>query len=142
MIKIINLNENHSIFELVDSCLLKDQKKIVNIINENHFTIEDNIKILRTFLIKCKRILKLSTEFEKNKDINNTIANAKPPIFWKEKELIKKQILNWGPKKIHELILNINRIELQIKKNNSNQINMILDFMFEQSLNETNNYSL
>ena len=84
----------------------------------------------------------MSTEFEKNKDINNIIANAKPPIFWKEKELIKKQILNWGPNKIRGLILNINRIELQIKKNNSNQINMILDFMFEQSSNKTNNYSL
>ena len=142
LIKIINLNENHSIFELVDSCLLKDQKKIVNIINENHFTTEDNIKILRTFLIKCKKILKLSTEFEKSKDINTTIANAKPPIFWKEKELVKRQILNWGPNKIHKLILNINSIELQIKKNNSNQINIILDFMFEQSSNKTNNYSL
>ena len=142
LIKIINLNENHSIFELVDSCLLKDKKKIVNIINENHFTTEDNIKILRTFLIKCKRILKLSTEFEKTQDINNTIANARPPIFWKEKELVKRQILNWGPNKIHELILNINRIELQIKKNNNNQINMILDFMFEQTSNKTNNYLL
>ena len=142
LIKIVNLNENHSIFELVDNCLLKDQKKIVNIINENHFTTEDNIKILRTFLIKCKKILKLSTEFEKSKDINTTIANAKPPIFWKEKELVKRQILNWGPNKIHKLILNINSIELQIKKNNSNQINIILDFMFEQSSNKTNNYSL
>ena len=90
---------------------------------------------------KCKKVLKLSTEFEKSKDINSTIANAKPPIFWKEKELVKRQILNWEPNKIHKLILNINNIELQIKKNNSNQINIILDFMFEQSSNKTNNYS-
>lgn len=142
LIKIINLNENHSFFELVDNCLLKEQKKIVNIINENHFSTEDNIKILRTFLIRCKRMLKLSTELEKNKDINDIIANAKPPIFWKEKELVKKQVLNWRPYKIRELILNINKIELQIKKNNSNQTNIILDFIFEQSSNKTNNYSL
>ena len=133
LLKIINLAENHSIFDLIDSCLLKDQKKVINIINENNFNIEDAIIILRTFLIKLKKILKLSDDFEKNSNINQTIANAKPPIFWKEKETIKQEILNWRTDKIRKLILKINEIELQIKKNNYNPINLVLDFIFEQS---------
>lgn len=133
LLKIINLAENHSIFDLIDSCLLKDQKKVINIINENNFNIEDAIIILRTFLIKLKKILKLSDDFEKNSNINQTIANAKPPIFWKEKDTIKQEILNWRTDKIRKLILKINEIELQIKKNNYNPINLVLDFIFEQS---------
>ena len=69
----------------------------------------------------------------KNSNINHTIANAKPPIFWKEKETIKQEILNWRTDKIRKLILKINEIELQIKKNNYNPINLVLDFIFEQS---------
>ena len=31
--------------------------------------------------------------YEKNNNIETTISTAKPPIFWKDKEIIKKQIL-------------------------------------------------
>ena len=133
IIKLVNLNENHSIFDLVDNCLLKNQKKVINIINENNFSVEDNIIILRTFLNKSKRLLNLSIEYEKNNNINETIANAKPPIFWKEKEIVKKQITTWGSDKIKKLIIKINEIELQIKRNSFNPINITLDFIFDQS---------
>jgi DNA polymerase-3 subunit delta len=62
----------------------------MNILNENNFSNEDCIIILRTFLIKAKKILTLSIEFEKNKDINKTINISKPPIFWKDKEILLK----------------------------------------------------
>ena len=52
-----------------------------------------------------------------NKDLNKTITSAKPPIFWKDKEIVKKQINNWNVKQIKELIFSLNEIELQIKKN-------------------------
>ena len=133
IIKLVNLNENHSIFDLVDNCLLKNQKKVINIINENNFSVEDSIIILRTFLNKSKKLLNLSKEYEKNNNINQTIANAKPPIFWKEKETVKKQITNWGSDKIKKLIVKITEIELQIKKNSYNPINVTLDFIFDQS---------
>ena len=133
IIKLVNLNENHSIFDLVDNCLLKNQKKVINIINENNFSVEDSIIILRTFLNKSKKLLNLSKEYEKNNNINQTIANAKPPIFWKEKEIVKKQITNWGSDKIKKLIIKISEIELQIKKNSYNPINVTLDFIFDQS---------
>jgi DNA polymerase-3 subunit delta len=133
IIKLVNLNENHSIFDLVDNCLLKNQKKVINIINENNFSVEDSIIILRTFLNKSKKLLNLSKEYEKNNNINQTISNAKPPIFWKEKEIVKKQITNWGSDEIKKLIVKISEIELQIKKNSYNPINVTLDFIFDQS---------
>ena len=55
--------------------------------------------------------------YEKNKNIDLTISTAKPPIFWKEKEITKQQIQNWKPQKLKILIYKINEIELIIKKN-------------------------
>ena len=70
----------------------------------------------KNFFNKSKKILILSKEYEKNKNIDLTISNAKPPIFWKDKEITKQQILNWKPEKLKNLIYKINEIELLIKK--------------------------
>ena len=137
--KLINLSENHTFYELIDNCLAKNTNKTLNILNENNFTNEDCIIILRTFLLKAKKILNLSIEYEKNKDINQTINSAKPPIFWKEKDIIKTQLNKWKPEKIKELIYLINDIELQIKKNYNNSILLVTDFILNQGYAEINN---
>ena len=95
--------------------------------------------ITRSFLNKSKKILQLSTEFEKNKNIELTISTAKPPIFWKDKEITKQQIHQWKPENIKELIYRLNEIELLIKKNLNISINLITDFILEQSALKTNN---
>ena len=131
--KLINLIEDHNISELIDNCLAKNKKKTIDILNENHFNNEDCVLITRIFLNKSKKILKLSSEFKKNNDINLTISSAKPPIFWKDKELTKQQIYKWKPEKIKNLIFKINEIELLIKTNLNNSINIVTDFILEQS---------
>ena len=133
IVKLINLSENHSISELVDNCLVKNRKKIISILNENIFTSEDCIIIIRSFIIKAKKILVLLTAFEANNNIDLTIASAKPPIFWKDKEITKQQIYKWKTKNIKELIYKLSEIELLIKKNINNSINIITDFVLDQS---------
>ncbi len=137
--KLINSNENYSISELIDSCMLKDKKKTVYILNENNFSNEDTILITRMFLNKSKKMLELADEFEKNKNIELTISSARPPIFWKDKENVKLQILKWSPKKIRELIYKICELELLVKKNINNSVNLIINFIFEQIFLNTNN---
>ena len=137
--KLINLNENHSISELIDNCLAKNKKKIISILNENNFSNDDCVMITRSFLIKAKKLLALSTTFETNKNIELTISSAKPPIFWKEKEITKQQIYKWESKNIKQLIYALGETELQIKKNINNSINLITDFILLQSSSATNN---
>ena len=132
ILKLINLSENHGISELIDNCLAKNKNKIINILNENNFNNEDSILILRTFLIKAKKVLVLSKELEKNNDLNQTIASAKPPIFWKDKEIVKKQLNKWTTQKIKNLIYSLNNTELQIKKNFNNSILILTNFILEQ----------
>jgi len=136
--KLINLSENHNISELIDSCLAQNKKKTISILNENNFSNEDCIMIIRSFIMKAKKLLNLSKTFETNKNIDFTISSAKPPIFWKEKEITKQQIYKWKPKNIKKLIYTLSETELLIKKNINNSINLITDFILLQSSSATN----
>jgi len=137
--KLINLSENHNISELVDNCLAQNKKIIIRILNENNFSNEDCIMIVRSFIVKSKKLLALSKAFESNKNIDLTISSAKPPIFWKEKEITKQQILKWSSKNIKQLIYSLSETELQIKQNINSSINLITDFILFQSSSATNN---
>ena len=131
ILKLTNLSENYSASELVDNCLCKNRKKTLNILNENIPSSEDNILILRTFLNKLKRLRKLRLNLRENNNIDQVINSFKPPIFWKDKNIIKQQIKIWELKDIENFIVDLNSTESLIKKNPqiSNQIinNMILD---------------
>ena len=139
LIKLINLNENHNILKLVDNCLIMNQNKIINILNENNFSNEDGILITRTFLNKLKNLLKLSKEYETNKDIELTISSAKPPIFWKDKEITKQQLNKWNYIGIKKLIYNMSDLELELKKNLTNSIIFTTNFIISQFTTKTNN---
>ena len=136
--KLVNLTENHNIAELIDNCLAKNMNKTLNIINENNFTSEDCVLITRIFINKSKKILKLSSDYKNNENLELTISSAKPPIFWKDKDITKKQILKWSPEKLKLLIYKLNDLELLIKTNINNSVNFLTDFILEQS-SETNN---
>ena len=139
IIKLINPAENYKISELTDQCLAKDKGKTINFLNENNSSIEENILILKSFLHKLKRLKFLKKEMEKKKSEDQVISSYRPPIFWKDKELIKKQLKIWSLDEIKLLIKKINKLELTIKKN-SNLSNQILnDFIFER-LDASNNW--
>ena len=133
LLALINLNENHNISELIDSCLLKNKKKTIKILNDNNFNNDDCVMITRIFLNKSRKIHELLKDYENNNDINLTISSAKPPIFWKDKEIIKQQILNWTTNNLKELLFEINEIELLIKKNINNSVNILTNFIIEKS---------
>ena len=81
----------------------------------------------------------LLKNYQINKNIDLTISSAKPPIFWKDKEIVKQQINMWSPEKIRKLIYKLNELELIIKKNLGNSIKIITDFILEQSSSRSNN---
>ena len=132
LLRLVNLIENYSISELIDNCLAKNQKKTISILNENNYNNEDCIIIIRTFLNKLKKLLYLSINYQKNKDLNQTIDNAKPPIFWKDKEIIKQQLTKLTFVQIKKLIIDTNEVELKIKKNSINPVNIISNFILDQ----------
>ena len=131
--KLTNLADNYSVFELTDNYLAKNLKKVSHILNENNYNSEDCILILRTMLIKAKRLLKLKQYYVDSNNIEKTISSYKPSIFWKEKEIVKQQILSWTINDTKKLIYKINEIEILIKKNFSNSLNILSDFIIFES---------
>ena len=133
LLKLTNLAENYDVSELIDNCLAKNKRKAINILNENNYSLEDCILIIRTFLIKSKRLLKLYQDHKNKKNIDDVISQFKPPIFWKDKEIVKQQIRNWSYESTENLIYKINDVELLIKKNSNNSLNILSDFIIEQA---------
>ena len=131
--KLTNLNKNSDIGELVDNCLAKNIKRTNYLISENSFGSEDSIIIIRIFLSKTKRLLNLINDFSVQKNLDKTIASAKPPIFWKDKDIVKKQIKSWTLKQVEKLILEINEIEFLIKTKNQNSMYILSDFILNKS---------
>ncbi len=128
--RLTNLTENHGVNELVNNYLIKNTKYVAKILNENNYSDDDCILILRTILAKSKKLLVM---IEQNKTINNideVISKARPPIFWKEKENMKAQLKTWNSDELKGKIYKINQIELTIKSNNKNSLNLISDFIF------------
>ena len=136
--KITNLAENYSVNELIDNCLAKNKKRISAILNQNNFSDEDCILILRTMLNKSKRILKIKKEINDVRNIDSIISSFKPPIFWKDKEIVKTQIMNWDAIEIENLIYKINDIEFIVKKNTINTLNIVSDFILNTSSKPNN----
>ena len=127
--KLTNLSENYSVFELAENYLAKNKNQISKILNENNFANEECILILRTILNRSKRLLKLKESQNVTGNIDLTISSFKPPIFWKEKDALKKQIQLWSNEEVKKIIYKINDLEILIKRNSSNSLNFISDFV-------------
>ena len=129
VIKLTNLADNYSISELADNCLAKNTNKVNKILNENKFSSDECILILRTLLFKTKRLLELSRKNIQNKSVEQTISSSRPPIFWKDKQIVKNQIMNWKVNEVENLIINIKNLEIDVKKHASSSLNLVLDFI-------------
>ena len=128
VIKMSNLAENYSVFELSDNYLAKNSKKVSSILNENNYSSDDCILIIRTILNKSKRLLKIK-QMEENGSIDQIISTFKPPIFWKEKDIVKKQAQSWSKNEVKELIYKVNGLEVLVKKNSVNSMLFVSNFV-------------
>tara|TARA_Y100000591_G_scaffold328841_1_gene356197 strand:+ start:298 stop:1290 length:993 start_codon:yes stop_codon:yes gene_type:complete len=135
--KLTNLHENYSHSELCDQCLIKNIKKVIQIINENNFSSEDCIAITRIMMTKIKKLLRLKEDNIKEKNLDMVLSNFKPPIFWKDKEIVKSQILKWNTHSLSSFLNELNNLELILKKNSDKSLNILIDFLLTKS--KTNN---
>ena len=133
IIKLTNLAENYSASELIDHSLAKNTRKTVTILNENNYSDEDNIIIIRTLLSKLKRLVKIYKLIDQKNNVDQAISAFKPPIFWKDKPIVTQQIKCWEKDKLKKLIYESNEIELLIKKNSSVGKNILSDFIINNS---------
>jgi len=133
IMKLTNLADNYGASELIDQSLAKNTRKTVTILNENNYSDEDNIIIIRTLLARLKRLVKIYELVDKKNNIEQAISECKPPIFWKDKPLVVQQIKYWKKNSLKNLIYKTNEIELLIKKNSGIAKNILSDFIIDNS---------
>ena len=138
IIKLTNLADNYSSSELIDHSLAKNTRKTITILNENNYSDEDSIIIIRTLLAKLKRLVKIYELVDEKNNIEQAISACKPPIFWKDKPLVTQQIRSWNKNLLKDLIYKTNAIELLVKKNSALAKNILADFIVNNS-KKTNN---
>ena len=138
IMKLTNLADNYGASELIDHSLAKNTKKTVTILNENNYSDEDNIIIIRTLLAKLKRLVKIYELVDKKNNIEQAISECKPPIFWKDKPLVVQQIKSWKKNNLKNLIYKTSEIELLIKKNSGSAKNILSDFIIDNSRKANN----
>ena len=77
---------------------------------------------------------------EKLSEHLNLINEVRPPIFWQEKPMIKKQLSVWSLVDLKKIIGEINDTELLCKKNP--QISKVIFFnFFSEICKKANNFS-
>jgi len=135
-----NMAQNYQNDYIVNLCLNGDIKKLNKTFKENNFPLEDFFILLKIFSKKIHRLIKIKILNRSEKNLDQIFNQLKPPIFWKEKDDVKKQIRLWNEKKLNLIINKINNIELICKKNHELAINIMLDFL-STVCNEVNNYS-
>ena len=133
IIKLTNLADNYSASELVDHSMAKNTRKTVTILNENNYSDEDNIIIIRTLLAKLKRLIKIYELIDENNNIEQAISACKPAVFWKDKPFVIEQINSWKKDHLENLVYKTNNIELLIKKNSTVAKNILADFIINNS---------
>ena len=137
---LINFSGEHKADNFINECLSGNIIQYKKILNDLYIDSVNHIYILRVLNNKIDKLVKMK-ELEKNyNDLDSLINSSKPPIFWKEKPTIKKQLTVWSFNELKKVVKEINNTEALCKKNP--QISKIIFFnFFSMICKKANNYS-
>ena len=138
--KLINFSGEHKPDALINECLTGNIQEYKKVLSEVYTSTINQIYFLRILNHKVQKLLKMK---EVQKDFNNIdslINSSKPPIFWKDKLIIKKQLSIWRCDDLQKIIYDIDNTEILCKKNP--QLSNIIFFnFFDKICKKASNYS-
>ena len=137
---LINFSGEYKSDIFVNECLSGNNSQYKKIMSELYTNTISQIMLLRILSNKVQRLLKIKENEAKSNNLDSLINLAKPPIFWKEKPIVKKQLSIWKKDDLKKIISEINNTELMCKKNP--QISKVIFFNFFLGIcTKANNYS-
>jgi len=138
---IINFAGEHKSDHLINECLCGNILQYKKILSEMYTNAINQIFMLRILSNKVQRLLRLKKIQKDFNSLDSLLSSSKPPIFWKEKPTIKKQLNIWKLDDLKSTINEINDVEIVCKKNP--QISKIVFFNFFSKLcKKASSYSL
>ena len=123
LIKLLNIKEEEDFNEIKDEAIKGDKFKTNKLLNSTVISSDKSVyylSVLFNRLIKFKEILK------KDQNIEKSVNELKPPLFWKDKPIFLTQIKMWNIKKLDKIIDKIYSSEISIKKSSQVEKNLII----------------
>ena len=125
---IINFSGEYKSDSLINECLCGNILQYKKILSEIYSNTINQIFLLRILSNKIHKLLSMK-EVEKNySNIDNLLSASRPPIFWKDKPIVKKQLTIWNFNDLKKINNEIDNTELLCKKNP--QLSKVIFFNF------------
>jgi len=139
--RLVNSQENLEIDEITTNCLCGNLTKFKRSLNFISFGNINHILLIKILSRKIEKLIQYQTAQKDYPNIDSLVNSVKPPIFWKEKPNVKKQLEIWKDKNLNELIAEINIIEGKYKQHYDVSKIILNDFIVKLC-KRANNYSL
>jgi len=137
---LINFSGEYKSDIFVNECLSGNIFQYKKIMSELYANTVNQILLLRILSNKIHRLLKIKEQKNNSNNLDQLINASKPPIFWKEKPLVKKQLSIWHLNDLRKIITDINNTELLCKKNPQISNSIFFNF-FSEICKKANNFS-
>ena len=121
--KLLNIKENDEFNFVRDSAIAGNKKKTGEYLDSTVFEIEKTTYYLSNL---NQRLIKLREVVKSKKNLEQTINEIRPPIFWKDKSTFLLQARNWNIKKLDEALKKVYNTEIRLKSNSDINRNTIL----------------
>ena len=136
LLEVLNIKSNTSFDEIRDSALVGAKIKINKLLSEIIILDEDALYYLNNLNYRIMKLLEIRNT---NENINNyeiAVENAKPPIFWKDKQVFTEQLKKWSLKKLNIAVMKIGRTEILMKKNSNLRNDILIKALIIDLFNE------
>tara|TARA_Y100000590_G_scaffold435293_1_gene554545 strand:- start:2859 stop:3884 length:1026 start_codon:yes stop_codon:yes gene_type:complete len=114
---LINFTGDYKSNTLIDECLCGNIIQYKKALSEIYINTLNQIFLLRILSNKIQKLLSMKMKQKNFDNIDNLIDASSPPIFWKEKPIVKKQLNIWNTKQLRNIINEVNQTEVLCKKN-------------------------
>ena len=121
--KLLNIKENDEFNFVRDSAIAGNKKKTGEYLDSTVFEIEKTTYYLSNL---NQRLIKLREVVKSKKNLEQSINEIRPPIFWKDKSTFLLQARNWNIKKLDEALKKVYNTEIRLKSNSDINRNTIL----------------
>ncbi len=124
--ELLNNNNNFDFDDVRDSCLCAEKEKLNYSLGNVTFQNENAYFYISILGNRIEKLLSLNYQLQGEKNLEKLMDTIRPPIFWKDKPIFYRQMKKWNTKKLKEAREILFKTELQIKKNNDKNNNLLL----------------
>lgn len=117
ILELLNVKHNTQFDEIRDKALMGEKLKINKLLSETEIMQDETFFYLNSLNYRISRLYEITKISSNEKNFEKILESLKPPIFWKDKPIILKQLKKWSQKKLEKILVKIGEAEILMKKN-------------------------